>query len=88
MNINASTNAKQYARSCYGGGSVASPISCSVYPVSTLNLNYTVEMDDQPCPIPESAARSSDDPAANPITLRTGVIDSHSHLGINAPKEG
>lgn len=84
ININVSTNARGYARSCYGGGSIASPISCSVYPVQ--RLNYTVETEAQACPIPGGAACFTDDVDAAPVTLRTDVIDSHRHLGINAPK--
>lgn len=84
VNINVSTNAQQYARSCYGGGSIISPISCSVYPVSS--LNYNAEMTDQACPVLGGAACFEDDPDASPLRLRTEVVDSHRDLGINAPQ--
>lgn len=85
IGVNVSTNAQQYARSCYGGGSLASPVSCSVYPVEA--LNYTVETHDQTCPIPGGSACFKDDELAAPITLRTNKVDSHRDLGINAPQE-
>ena len=42
VNINISSNAKQYARSCYRSAGSLSPISCSVYP--TPELQYLVTL--------------------------------------------
>ena len=70
------TNALKYARDCYNTTSLADSASCGSYTLSSIN---TTTVNRVPCPF-------SKDICALPyaIEVDTGLIDSNTHLGINA----
>ncbi|KAF6822151.1 hypothetical protein CMUS01_11197 [Colletotrichum musicola] len=67
--------ASVYSRQCYGNA--AGP-ACGILPVKSIQYtNYSVD-----CPF-----RSDICMAVNSFIMETEMIDSHIHLGINAPKQ-
>jgi len=70
--------AATYARACYGG--LSDSLQCGRYPVSS--IKWTSDQNST-CPF-ESGTCVYGDTAAYKITSE--MIDSHDHLGINAPK--
>jgi hypothetical protein len=70
----------QYSRSCYAGGSDtgSDPANCGTF--TSWRIESKVETN-VACPFPGDVC------AAAAITLDSGLIDSHLHLGLNAPRE-
>jgi hypothetical protein len=67
-----------YARSCYGTGSGSKPSICNIY--STRSIQSKIDRA-APCPFTEGTCTNM------AIAIDSGLIDSHLHLGINAPAQ-
>lgn len=86
LSINITSIAKQYAQACYSGAGSLSAVSCSTYAVPS--LDYSMHLEDEPCPVPGgTACFQPDDQTAQPIRMETAPLDSHYDLGINAPPD-
>jgi hypothetical protein len=70
------TNALEYARNCYNTTSLADSAGCGSYTLSSIN---TTTVSRVPCPFSKYICGL---PYA--IEVDTGLIDSNTHLGINA----
>jgi hypothetical protein len=70
----------QYVRTCYGNVEINSEEQCRTYPVPRIQVEVDTEAH---CPFVES------DLCAMPESLQfmSEVIDSHRHLGLNAPPQ-
>lgn len=74
-------DARAYAQSCYGNSTAQkSPSACTSYPVG--QIPYSTSLG-QPCPFDDALCVTGPDTS---ITMDTGLYDSHTVLGINAPK--
>ena len=74
--LNDTISAASYARACYGGA--CEVLECSQYKVKS--LPYTISKT-EPCPFDSELCLKT-----TPVmTLDTGNLSSHDHLGINAP---
>lgn len=71
--------ASTYARACYENS--YDPLTCSQYAVP--NLSWTTNRN-ATCPFASEICLYGDEPAA--YEMDTGLLDSHHHLGINAPE--
>lgn len=72
-------NALDYAQQCYKPD-YPSSMGCRSYVVERLPTNVDFEAG---CPFDDSICRTT----SSNIFLDTGYLDSHVHLGVNAPKE-
>ncbi|KAI8627032.1 hypothetical protein F5Y19DRAFT_477924 [Xylariaceae sp. FL1651] len=77
-NIDAASN---YAEACYSGDS-AGLTDCNRFVVKQLTDNSTVDTEAK-CPFSDNICRN----ASTNLLLDTGYLDSHIHLGLNAPPE-
>lgn len=68
----------QYTRSCYSNASESSLLLCDRYVVRSI---LSSKDRSAPCPFQEGECLTRG------ITMDSGLIDSNSHLGINAPDE-
>ncbi|KAK4162931.1 hypothetical protein QBC43DRAFT_214124, partial [Cladorrhinum sp. PSN259] len=71
-------NAANYAQQCYSSKKPGS--SCNSYAVPRLSMSVDTEA---PCPFKNGICRSN----SSNIVIDSGLIDTHDHLGLNAPKE-
>jgi hypothetical protein len=74
------TNAQIYARSWYGN-SLKSLNAQSLFPTTALAFQNSTTA---PCPVAEARCALGPNSA---FSLQTDILDSHLHLGINAPKK-
>ncbi|KAL1605012.1 hypothetical protein SLS60_004555 [Paraconiothyrium brasiliense] len=75
---NDTVSAATYARACYGGPSAA--LECNQYKVNS--LPYTIS-ETEPCPFDKKMCLNK----IPVLSLDTGNMSSHDHLGINAQKK-
>jgi hypothetical protein len=76
-NLNSTLSAAAYARACYQGGPGlpnSGPLGCDTYAAPSLSWKTT---DKDACPFDDKLC------LAPAYTMDTGLIDSHTHLGIN-----